>query len=72
MSDCFVRQVATLDIISNVTGYCASCYDEIIIESTIFYDMKNCCYLCVKCQEALEEKLDNNCEVMNTEDSSLF
>jgi hypothetical protein len=70
--NCFVRQEATLEIISNVASFCAGCYNEIIKDETIFYDMKNCCYLCEACQEALEENLDINCEPINLGGNSLF
>jgi len=72
MSDCFVRQVATISIINNVASFCAECYGEIIEEDTIFYNMQNCSYLCEACQEALSEHLDTNCEPLSSEDSSLF
>lgn len=70
--NCFVRQEATLEIISNVTSFCAQCYNEIIQNKIIFYDMKNCCYLCEACQVALDEKLDIDCEPINPEKNSLF
>ena len=70
--NCFVRQVATIKILSNVASFCAECYNEIIKDETIFYDMKNCCYLCEACQEALSENLDMNCEPINAEVNSLF
>jgi len=72
MSDCFVRQVATVAMINNVASFCAECYSEIIEEDTIFYDMQNCSYLCEACQEALAENLDSNCEPLNSESGSLF
>ncbi len=71
-ANCFIRQNATLEIIANVTSFCAECYDNIIEDEIIFYDMKNCCYLCVACQEALAENLNSNCEPINLEGNSLF
>jgi hypothetical protein len=71
-ASCFVRQEATLKIISNVASFCAECYTEIIKDETIFYDMKNCCYLCEGCQEALAESLNIDCESINSEGISLF
>ena len=71
-ANCFIRQNATLEIIANVTSFCAECYDNIIEDETIFYDMKNCCYLCEACQEALEENLDINCESISSERNLLF
>jgi len=72
MGNCFVRQVATVSIINNVASFCAECYNEIIEEDTIFYNMQNCSYLCQACQEALAENLDSNCEPLNSSSSSLF
>ena len=72
IANCFVRQVATAEIISNVASFCAECYSEIIKDETVFYDMKNCCYLCEACQEALAANLDINCEPINSELNSLF
>jgi len=72
MSNCFVRQVATISIINNVASFCAECYNEIIEEDTIFYNMQNCSYLCKVCQEALAESLDSNCERLSSESGSLF
>jgi hypothetical protein len=70
--NCFVSQVATSEIISNVASFCAECYNEIIKNETIFYNMKNCCYLCETCQEVLVEALDINCESISSEENSLF
>ena len=72
MSNCFVRQVATVTIINNVASFCAECYSEIIEDDTIFYNMQNCSYLCESCQEALAESLDSNCERLSSESGSLF
>jgi len=72
MSNCFVRQVATTAIINNVASFCAECYNEIIEEDTVFYNMQNCSYLCEACQETLSENLNSNCEPLSTESSSLF
>ena len=71
-SNCFVRQEATLEIIKNVTNFCSECYDEIFQESIIFYDMKNFRYLCMSCQAKIEENLDNDCELVNSDSNSLF
>ena len=72
IGNCFVRQEATVAIISNVASFCAECYSEIIKDDTIFYDMKNCSYLCEACQEALAENLDSNCDPLSSEEKSLF
>ena len=72
IGNCFVKQEATVEIISNVAAFCAECYNEIIKDETIFYDMKNCCYLCEACQEVLAENLDINCEPISSKENSLF
>jgi len=71
-SNCFVRQEATLEIIENVTNFCSECYDEILEASTIFYDMQNFRYLCASCQNRINESLDKNCELINSDSTSLF
>ncbi|CAA6818509.1 MAG: Unknown protein [uncultured Sulfurovum sp.] len=70
--NCFVRQEATLEIIKNVASFCAECYSEVQKNQIIFYDMENCCYLCEACQEVLAEKLDANCESLDSKNNSLF
>lgn len=70
--NCFVRQSASLEIIANVTGFCAECYKDIIENETIFYDMKNCRYLCACCHETLAETLDINCEPLDSQSNALF
>ena len=72
IANCFVRQEATSEIISNVASFCAECYTDIIENETIFYDMKNCCYLCEACQDVLSKKLDINCDPINLGGNSLF
>lgn len=72
MGNCFVRQEATLEIISNVANFCSKCYNDIIHNQIIFYDMKNYCYLCESCQSELQESIDINCEPLTIENNSLF
>ena len=72
MSNCFVRQVATKEIITYVSSFCSECYSEIIKNDTVFYNMQNCSYLCQACQEALAENLDDNCEPLSSENALLF
>lgn len=72
IADCFVRQQATFEIISNVTSFCSECYSDIVEDEAIFYDMKNCRYLCRSCQEKLQETLDMNYEPITTDENSLF
>jgi hypothetical protein len=69
--NCFVRQLATSELISNVASFCSECYAEISENETVYYDMQNCRYLCTFCQEKHQEHLDENCEpiIIN---SSLF
>ena len=72
IGSCFLKQEATSDIIANVVSFCANCYDEIVDNQIIFYDMKNYCYLCESCQAELQESMDINCEPVATVDQSLF
>jgi len=72
MGNCFVRQVATAEMIIYVASFCSKCYNEIVEEDTVFYNMQTCSYLCEACQEALEEQLDSNCEPLSSGSSSLF
>jgi len=72
MGNCFVHQVATPNMIRYVVSFCAECYNEIVEEDTVFYNMQTCIYLCEACQEALAENLDSNCEPLTSGGSSLF
>jgi len=69
--NCFVRQLATSELISNVASFCSECYGEISKNEIVYYDMQNCRYLCNTCQEKYKEYLDENCEHIIT-NSSLF
>jgi len=62
MSEFFVTQVATKEILLRVTNVCAECYSDINRGDTIHYDMKNCRYLCESCQKRLFEQRDKNSE----------
>lgn len=56
----FVNQTATKEILARVTDVCASCYSSLKEGENIYYDMQECHYLCVKCQEIKEiECVDN-------------
>jgi len=66
MSNCFLKEKATTKTINNVASFCSECYIEIIEKQTIFYDMKNYCYLCENCQSSLNEQIDDNCEALET------
>jgi hypothetical protein len=70
--NCFLKQEATLDILSNVASFCAECYVPISENEIIFYDMNNYRYLCSSCQEIIQEKLTENCESIDGLDNSLF
>ena len=70
--NCFLKQEATLDILSNVASFCAECYVSLSENEVIFYDMKNYRYLCSSCQETVQEKLIENCEPVEGLDNSLF
>jgi hypothetical protein len=70
--NCFLREEATAEIITNVASFCSECYGEIVERNIIFYDMQNYCYLCETCQEQHQANLDENCEPLNHSDSSLF
>lgn len=72
ISNCFLGQTATVQILSNVTSFCSECYKEIAQDEFIYYDMKNCRYICQSCQEKIQENLDMDCEPINTKEKSLF
>jgi hypothetical protein len=69
--NCFVRQLATAELISNVASFCSECYSTINENETIHYDMKSCRYLCDVCQEKYQESLNENGEYV-VSNSSLF
>ena len=71
-SNCFVRQEATVEIIENVANFCSECYEEILESSTIFYDMQNFRYLCASCQAEIEQNLESDCELLQSDPNSLF
>lgn len=69
---CFVTQEATEEILLRVTNVCAECYDDINPGDTIHYDMQNYRYLCECCQEKLCAQMNEDCEIIDEEVSSLF
>jgi hypothetical protein len=71
-SNCFLRQEATSEIISNVADFCSECYEVIVPSQVIFYDMDNYRFICKSCQESINKQLEKNCEALNTENSPLF
>jgi len=72
MSQCFIMESATEDILNRVTNMCAICYDDLHVGDTIHYDVQNYRYVCQKCQEELCEQLDSQCEITEDEEGGLF
>lgn len=72
MSQCFIMQVATEDILLKVTNVCALCYCDINVGDTIHYDTQMYHYLCQSCQEEQCEQMNNNCEIIEDEEGGLF
>lgn len=70
--DCFLRQTATLEILSNVAHFCSECYKDLDKDEVIYYDVKNCRYVCQTCQEKIQETLDMDCEPIKKEEKNLF
>lgn len=70
--NCFLRQEATFEIITNVASFCSECYTPIQLKEFIFYDMHNYRYLCEKCQALIDESLDENCEPLDLHNHSLL
>ena len=62
MSEFFITQIATKEILLKVTNVCAECYSDINRGDTIYYDMQNCRYLCEACQKRLFEQIDKKSE----------
>jgi len=71
-STCFVTELATKEILLRVTNVCAECYDDISEGDIIHYDMQNYRYLCECCQEKLCAQMNENCEIVEDENPSLF
>ncbi|MBD3788935.1 MAG: hypothetical protein IE885_00990 [Campylobacterales bacterium] len=71
-SPCFVTQIATKEILLRVTNVCGECYDDLKEGDEIYYDMQNYRYLCKKCQEALCERMNDRCEIIEEEGQALF
>lgn len=70
--NCFLKQEATSEIISNVAGFCAECYSVIHPHEIIFYDLHNYHYLCASCQEEIQDERDENGEPLTVDNHSLF
>ena len=71
-NSCFVSQEATVELLLRVTNVCAECYDDLEIGSIIHYDMQNYRYLCDCCQQKLCSRMNDNCEIVEDENLSLF
>jgi len=71
-SACFVSQEATPEILLRVTNVCAECYDDLNQGDIIHYDMQNYRYLCGTCQEKLCLTMNEECEIIDSEESGLF
>ena len=71
-SHCFTTEEATQNILESVTSVCAECYSDISLGDEIHYDMQHYRYLCNFCQESLSAQMNENCELMEEENNSLF
>jgi len=69
---CFIAQVATEEILLRVTNVCGECYDDLKIGDMIHYDMQTYRYLCNQCQERLCDRMNEDCEIVEDENSGLF
>ena len=69
---CFVEQPSSERILQFVSRYCAQCYREFTLGEKIFYDMQEYRYLCDDCAQALAERMDERCEVVDEEEGRLF
>jgi len=72
MSQCFIMQIMTDDMLARVTNRCAECYDEIKSGDTIHYDTQQYRYLCQKCHERHLASLEESREIVESEDGGLF
>ena len=70
----FLREKATENIINNVASFCSECYSSLSKNQTIFYDTKECRYLCSFCQEQIQDKRKSYSALSNStdEDSGFF
>ena len=71
-SPCFIREDATEGTLLRVTNVCGECYEDLHTGDEIYYDMQNYRYVCQKCQEALSERMNDQCETIEEEDKVLF
>jgi len=70
-AQCFVDQIATTDILQRVTKVCSECYGDLKVGDHIYYDMQNYRYLCHICYSELNERMNEECEVID-EEGGLF
>lgn len=72
MTQCFLMQVATKEILSRVTNVCSECYSDIRVGDTIHYDNQKYQYVCQVCQERACEQMNEECEMVYGESGGLF
>jgi hypothetical protein len=72
MSQCFIMQDATEDILLKVTNVCAVCYSDIHVGDTIHYDTQQYHYVCQSCQEEQCAQMDARCEIVEDDEGGLF
>ena len=60
----FVEQIATTDILKQVTKVCAECYSDVNIDDKIYYDMDKYRYLCTNCYEDIVKSIESKRETM--------
>jgi hypothetical protein len=63
----FVEQVATADILRQVTRVCAECYSDIEIDDKIYYDMQKYRYLCSSCHQDIVKMIEIEVERIDDE-----
>ncbi len=71
MSNCFIDQIASQDILLRVTNVCGECYSDIKVGDQIYYDMQGYRYLCKTCHQELCDRMNQECEIIH-EDEGLF
>ena len=72
MSQCFLQQVATKEILLRVTNVCSECYCDLKEGDLIHYDNQKYQYVCQSCQEKACEQMNADCEVVYDESGGLF
>jgi len=72
MSQCFIMQPATEDILLKITNVCALCYSDIAVGDPIYYDTQKYHYVCQHCQELECQVMNDQCEIVEDEEGGLF